>query len=140
MLMEYEGAAELTDAAARMSSELSPVRVASVLAGLAIRYDEVDTAFCEPLAPRIGVVGAVRDGGLWLLPGTAFGSRNFDFDLRKCNSDRHFPAELPKEDGQRCARQRLPGVEQHVLLFPLLQSSPASRRSRILDQTTSLMQ
>jgi hypothetical protein len=58
---------------------------------VAIRRDEVDTALCEPLAQRIGVVSAVGDHALWLLPRTAFGLRDFDFGergLRKRNFSR----------------------------------------------------
>jgi hypothetical protein len=94
--MTHEESAELTepgvgafdDPAALISSELSAVFVVPVLAVLAIRHDEVDTALCEPLAQRIGVVGAVGDYAFGLLPRTAFGSRDFDFGergLRKRN-------------------------------------------------------
>jgi hypothetical protein len=94
--MAHEESAELAEPcvgsfdnpAAFVASELSAVFVAPVLAVLAIRHDEIDTALCEPLAQRIGVVGAVGDYAFGLLPRTAFGSRDFDFGergLRKRN-------------------------------------------------------
>jgi hypothetical protein len=97
--MTHEESAELTepgvgsfdDPAALISSEFSSVLVAPMLAVLAIRNDEVDTAFCEPLAQRIGVVGAVGDHALGLLPRTALGARDFDLGqrgLRKRNFSR----------------------------------------------------
>ena len=97
--MTHEDSAELTepgvgsfdDPAAFVASELSAVFVSPVLAVLAIGHDEVDTALCEPLAQRIGVVGAVGDHALGLLSWTAFGSRDFHFGergLRKCNFSR----------------------------------------------------
>jgi hypothetical protein len=67
--MANEESAELTepgvgafdDPAALIASELSAVFVAPVHAVLAIRHDEVDTAFFESFTPRIGVVGPVGD-------------------------------------------------------------------------------
>jgi hypothetical protein len=88
--MAHEESAELTepgvgafdDPAALISSEFSSVLVAPVFAVLAIGHDEVDTALCEPLAQRVGVVGAVGDYAFGLLPRTAFGPRDFDFGER----------------------------------------------------------
>ena len=59
--MTDEESAELTkpgvgafdDPAALVGSEFSSVLVAPVLAVLAVRHDEVDTTFCEPLAQWI---------------------------------------------------------------------------------------
>jgi len=107
--MTHEESAELAepgvgsfdDPAAFVASELSAVLVAPVLAVLAIRDDEVDTALCEPLAQRIGVVGAVRDYAFGLLPRTAFGARDFDFGERRLRKRNFSLAELPAEDRHR---------------------------------------
>jgi hypothetical protein len=88
--MAHEESAELAepgvgsfdDPAAFVASELSAVFVAPVFAVLAIRDDEVDTALCEPLAQRSGVVGSDGDYAFGLLPRTAFGARDFDFGER----------------------------------------------------------
>src|SRR5258708_338937 len=60
MLMTHQESAELAepgvgsfdDPAAFVPSELSAVFVAPVPTVLAIRHDEVDTAFCEPFEPN----------------------------------------------------------------------------------------
>ena len=88
--MANEESAELTepcvsaldDPAALVASEFPAVFVAPVLAVLAIRNDEVDASFGQPLAQRIGVVSAVRDHPFGLLTRPAFGSGNFDFGER----------------------------------------------------------
>ena len=88
--MTHEESAELTqpgvgafdDPAALVASEFSSVLVAPVLAVLAVRHDEVDTTFCEPLAQWIGVVGAVGDHAFRFLSRTAFGTGDFDFGER----------------------------------------------------------
>ncbi len=61
-----------------IAPEFSAVLVLAVFAVLSVWNDEVDAAFLEPLAQRIGVVSAVGDYALRLLPGTAFGAGNFD--------------------------------------------------------------
>src|SRR5260370_40566829 len=76
------GVVTFDDPAGCVASELSAVFVAPVPTVLAIRHDEVDPAFCEPFAQRIGVVGAVGDYAFGLLPRAAFGSRDLDFGER----------------------------------------------------------
>jgi hypothetical protein len=88
--MTYEESAELAepgvgsfdDPAAFVPSELSAVFVAAVPTVLAIGHDEVDASLCEPLAQRIGVIGAVGDYALGLLSRTPVGARDFDFGER----------------------------------------------------------
>ena len=88
--MTHEESAELADPgvcsfdnpASFVASELSAVLVTPVFAVLAIGHDEFDTALCEPLAQRIGVVGSVGDYAFGLLPRTTFGSRDLDFGER----------------------------------------------------------
>ena len=88
--MAHEESAELAEPgvgsfdnpSAFVASELSAVFVAPFFAVLAIRHDEVYPALCEPLAQRIGVVGAVGDYAFGLLPWTTFGSRDLDFGER----------------------------------------------------------
>ena len=88
--MTDEGSAELTkqvvgafdDPAAFVASEFSSVLVAPVLAVLAVRHEEVDATFCEPLPQLIGVVGAVGDYAFGLLPRTSFGTRDLDLGER----------------------------------------------------------
>jgi hypothetical protein len=74
----------------------------------AVGDDEVDAAFFEPLAQRIGVIDAVGDHALGLLSRPARGPRDADFGkrgFRKGNFGQgwHFPAELPAEDPDRRA-------------------------------------
>ena len=99
MLMAHEESAELAepcigtfdDPAVFVASEFSAVLVAPVLAVVAIRHDEVNTALCQPLAQRIGVVGAVGDYAFGLLPRTPFGTGDLDLGergLRKRNFSR----------------------------------------------------
>lgn len=69
------------DPSSPVTSELSAVFVTPALAVLAVRNDEVDASLLQPLAQRVGVVGAIRDYALRLLPRSAF--RAGDFDLGK---------------------------------------------------------
>src|SRR5271163_4975698 len=72
------------------------------------------------------------------VPSTSFPCRAWFYRLRSpffrrreaAVQERLFPLQqaLPIEGAQ----QRSPGVEPHILLFPLLQPPPASRRRRIL--------
>jgi hypothetical protein len=88
--MSNEKSAELTkpgvgalyDPASLVAPEFASIFVAPELAVLAIWNDEVDAALFEPLAQRVGVVGAVGDHAFRLLPRTAFGARDFDFGER----------------------------------------------------------
>src|ERR1700691_4564752 len=97
MFMAHEESAELAEPgvgsfdnpSAFVASELSAVLVTPVFAVLAIGHDEFDTALCEPLAQRIGVVGSVGDYAFGLLPRTTFGSRDLDFGER-CFRKRNF--------------------------------------------------
>jgi hypothetical protein len=131
--MTDEESAELTqpgvgtfdDPAAFISSEFSSVLVAPVLAVLAIRDDEVDTALCEPLAQRIGVVGAVGDYAFGLLPRTAFGAGDFDFcerGLRKRNFSR-------RGTFQPNSQRKTPTVDQYHPLRPLAALGFTDRRA-----------
>ena len=72
----------LDDPAALVSSELAAVLVASEFAVLSVRDDPLDAAFLQPLAQRVGVVGAVGDHPFRLLPGTASGPGDADFGER----------------------------------------------------------
>ncbi len=70
------------DQSTLISSEFSSVLVTPELAVLAVWNDEVDAAFLEPLAQRIGVVSAVGDHAFRFLPGTAFGARDLNLSER----------------------------------------------------------
>jgi len=94
--MTNEESAELTepgvsafdDPAALISSEFPTVFVAPELAVLAVRDDEVDASLCEPLAQRVGVVGAVGDHPFRFRARPAFEAGDLDFGergLRKRN-------------------------------------------------------
>jgi len=58
------------------------VLVLSLLVVLAVRNDEVDASLLEPLAQRIGVVGALGDRAFRLYSRPTFGARNLDFGER----------------------------------------------------------
>ena len=76
------GVGALDDPAALVSSEFAAVLVASEFAVLSVRDDPLDAAFLQPLAQRVGVVGAVGDHPFRLLPGTASGPGDADFGER----------------------------------------------------------
>ena len=88
--MANQESAELTepcvgafdDPASFVAPEFPAVLVPAVFTVLAVWNDEVDTAFLEPLAQRVGVVGAVGDHAFRLLSRSAFGTRDFDFGER----------------------------------------------------------
>ena len=65
-----------------IAPELASILVSPELAILAIRNDEVDASLPESLPQRVGVVGAVGDHALRLLPRPAFGPGDFDFGER----------------------------------------------------------
>jgi hypothetical protein len=65
-----------------IAPEFSAILVPAVFAVVAVWNDEVDAAFLEPLAQRIGVVSTVGDHALRFLPGTAIGPGNVDFGER----------------------------------------------------------
>lgn len=76
------GVGAFDDPSAFVAPELPAVLVAPVLAVLAVRNDQLDAAFLQPLAQRVGVVGTVGDHPFRLLPGTAFGPGDADFGER----------------------------------------------------------
>ena len=88
--MAHEESAELSepgvgafnDPSALVSSELSAVLVAPVLAAYAVRHDEVDASLGQPFAQWIRVVGAIRDHALRLVARPAPGTGNLDLGER----------------------------------------------------------
>ena len=70
------------DPSALVTPEFSAVLVFALLVVFAIRNDEVDASLFEPLAQRVGVIGAVGDHPFRLLPRSAFGARDFDLGER----------------------------------------------------------
>ena len=82
--MANEESAELTepcvgsfdDPAAFISPQFSTVLISPQLV-FAVRNDEVNDALGEPLAQRVGVIGAVGDHALRLLSRAAFGAWDF---------------------------------------------------------------
>ena len=70
------------DPASLIAPELPAVFVFSLLVVVSVRDDEVDAALGQPLPERVGVVGAVGDHALGLLPRPAFGTWDFDFGER----------------------------------------------------------
>lgn len=88
--MAHQQSAELTepgigaldDPAPFVSSEFATILVLSQLIVVPVGHDQLDAALGEPLAQRVGVVGAVGDYALGLLPRTAFGPGNFDLGER----------------------------------------------------------
>jgi hypothetical protein len=72
----------LDDPSALVAPEFSAVFVLSLLAVLAVRNDEVDAAFLQPFAQRIGVVGAVGNHPFRLGSRPAFRAGDFDLGER----------------------------------------------------------
>jgi hypothetical protein len=70
------------DPASFIPSELSAVFVATKLAVLAVRNDEVDASLLQPFPQRIGVIGAVGDHAFRLLSRTTLGTRDLDLGER----------------------------------------------------------
>jgi hypothetical protein len=66
-----------------VATQLASIFVLTQLVVSSVRPDQLDAAFCEPLAQRVGVVGAVGDHALGLLPRTAFGAGDFDLGERR---------------------------------------------------------
>ena len=111
MLMTNQQSAELPepgigsfhDPSPFVASQFAAIFVSPPFVVLPVRRDQFDASLLQSLAQRIGVVTAVGDHALWLLPRPAFRPGDADFcerGLRKRNfcSERHFPAELPAED------------------------------------------
>src|SRR5579883_971330 len=69
----------LHDPAALVPPQLAPVFVPPMVVVLAIRDDQFDSATAQSLAQRVGVVAAIRNHPVGLLPWTAF--RLGDADL-----------------------------------------------------------
>jgi hypothetical protein len=76
------GVGAFDDPAPFVAPEFSAVLVAPEPAVFAVRDDQVDASLGQPLAQRIGVVGAVRDYPFRLLSRPAFGARDLDFGER----------------------------------------------------------
>jgi hypothetical protein len=70
------------DPAPLVSPELTAVLVLFQFVVFTVRHDQLYAAFCKPLAQRVGVVGAIRDHPLRLLPRSAFRAGDFDFGER----------------------------------------------------------
>lgn len=69
----------LDDPATFVSAQFAAIFVLPQLVVFSIGHDQLDAALAEPLAQRIGVVGAVRDHSFGLLPRAAFGPGDADF-------------------------------------------------------------
>ncbi len=69
------GVGALDDPAAFIAPKPSDVPVPAVFAVAAVRDNEFDAALFEPLAQRVGVVGAVGNHAFGLLPRTVLGAR-----------------------------------------------------------------
>jgi hypothetical protein len=88
--MAHQQSAELTepgvgafdDPAALVSSELTSILVLPQLVVGPIGHDQLDTSLAKPFTQRVGVVGAVSDHTLRLLPRTSFGTGDFDLGER----------------------------------------------------------
>jgi hypothetical protein len=72
----------LDDPAALVSSQLPAILVLAQFVVGPVRHDQLDAAPGEPLAQRIGVVGAVCDHALGLLSRSAFRAGDFDLGER----------------------------------------------------------
>jgi hypothetical protein len=82
------GVGSFDDPTPLVASQFAPIFVAPVPIVLPVRRDQLDAAFLQSLAQRVGIVGAVGNHPFRLLSRTAFGSRNRDFlerGFRKCN-------------------------------------------------------
>jgi hypothetical protein len=99
MLMANQQSAELTkpcvgalyDPTPSVSPEFSSVFVAPGFVVLPIGHDQINATLFEPLAQRIGIVSAVSNYALGLLPRAALWSRHTDFGkrgFRKCSFSR----------------------------------------------------
>jgi hypothetical protein len=85
------GVRAFNDPASFVAPQLATIFVLPQLVVGAVGHDQLDAAFGESFAQRVGVVGAVCDYSLRLLPWTAFGSGDFDFcerGFRKRNFSR----------------------------------------------------
>jgi len=85
------GIGSLHDPAAKVAAEFAPVFVTSLLVVVAIRHDQVDAALPQASTQRVGIIPAVGNHAIGLLPWTAFPARDADFGergLRKRNFTR----------------------------------------------------
>ena len=85
------GVGSFHDPAALVAPQLAPIFVAPLLVVLPVRRDQFDASLLQSLAQRIGVVAAVGDHALRLLPRTAVRPGDADFGecgLRKINFTR----------------------------------------------------
>lgn len=90
MLVADQQAAELTEPgigslhnpAANIASQFPSIFVAPFLVVLPVRRNQVDAALLQSLTERIGVITAVGDDALRLLPGAAFRSGHADLGER----------------------------------------------------------
>src|SRR6266567_6262851 len=96
MLMTHQQSAELAqpgvgafdDPTPPVAAQFAPIFVAPVPMVLPVRRDQLDAAFLQSFAQRIGIVGGVGNHPFRLLPRTALAPRNRNFGergLRKCN-------------------------------------------------------
>ncbi len=96
MLMTNQQTAELTkpcvgsldNPAADVTPQLAPIFVAPFLVVLPVGRDQFDASLVQSLAQRVGIVAAVGNYTLGLLPRPAFRARNADFverGFRKLN-------------------------------------------------------
>jgi hypothetical protein len=88
--MSNEQSAELTepgvgafnDPPSFVTTQLPTVLVLPQLVVGSVGHDQLDTALAKPFTQRVGVVGAVSDHTLRLLPRTSFGTGDFDLGER----------------------------------------------------------
>lgn len=87
MLMTNQQSAKLSepcvgslhDPPAKVAPEFAPVFVTSLLVVIPVRHNQVDAAFSQSPTQRVGIIPAIGDHALGLLPRTAFSARDADF-------------------------------------------------------------
>jgi len=90
MLVPDQQSAELTepgigslhDPTSLIAAQFAPVLVSPMLVVLAVRRDQFDATFLQPLPQRVGVVAAVGDHAFGLLPRASLRARDTDFGER----------------------------------------------------------
>jgi hypothetical protein len=76
------GVGSFDDPTPLVAPQCSAIRIAPLLAILPVRGDQLDAAFLQSLAQRIGIIGGVGDHPFRFLPRTAFRSQHADLGER----------------------------------------------------------
>ena len=144
MLMTHQQAAELSeprigslhDPTALVAPQFASIFVTPLPVVLAVRRNQFDASLLQSPTQRVGVVGAIGNHALGLLPRAAFAPRDADFSERGFRKRNFCRRGTFQPNSQRKTLNRLPKTSRPLLTFrpnrPISSALSARHQHRLL--------